>query len=246
MKTNKLFIGLVLSCIILLSYGQNCCIKNSIRVQGQGENKIKPNIALIYASLSSDGTSASSALSNIDDQLSSITNALQVNGVSTNDISTSSISVYPKYNYTNGTSVIIGYTVYLSLTVTIRNIDTNSQRIARVIDALASAGVSSIYGLTYDTQDPSAGKSVARTSAWNDAVVKAKQYAQLSGRKLGKVIMIEETSLSYYPYYYGTGNSTGMGALAADATTGALGPASSTPQLPVGYILVTVVVIVTW
>ena len=214
MKTNTLFIGLVLSCIILLSYGQNCCITNSIRVQGQGENRIKPNIAMLYASISADGNTASDALNLIDDQLSSITNALQVNGVGQNDISTSSISVYPKYNYSSGTSVIVGYTVYISLTVTIRGINTNSQRIARVIDALASAGVNSIYGLTYDTVDPSAGKSVARKNAWNDAVAKAKQYAQLSGRKLGKVIIIDEVTFNYYPYYYGTtGSSLGDGSL---------------------------------
>ena len=100
--------------------------------------------------------------------------------------------------------------------MTIRGIDTNTQRIGKVVDSLASSGVSSVYGLTYDTVDPSAGKSVARTNAWNDAVAKAKQYAQLSGRKLGKVIIIEETSLSYYPYYYGTANTTSStGQLAA-------------------------------
>ena len=190
MKNNTIYLALVLSCIILLSYGQNCCIVNSVRVQGQGENRIKPNIAILYASLSADGNTASAALNSIDDQLTSINNALTVNGVSQSDISTSSISVYPKYNYTNGTSVVIGYTVYLSLTVTIRGIDTNTQRIGKVVDALASSGVNSIYGLTYDTVDPSAGKSTARTSAWNDAVAKAKQYAQLSGRKLGKVLII--------------------------------------------------------
>lgn len=181
----------MLSCIILLSYGQNCCIQNSIRVQGQGEINIKPNIAILYASLTANGNTASAALNTVDSQLSSITNTLQVNGVSSNDISTSSISVYPQYNYTNGTSVIIGYTVYLSLTVTIRNIDTNSQRVGKVIDALASAGVSSVYGITYDTSDPNAGKSTARKNAWNDALSRAKQYAQLSGRKLGKVLLID-------------------------------------------------------
>lgn len=129
------------------------------------------------------------------------------------------------------------------MTVTIRGIDTNSQRIARVIDALASAGVSSIYGLTYDTTDPSAGKSVARKNAWNDAVAKAKQYAQLSGRKLGKVIIIEETSLSYYPYYYGTlGSDEGQ----LSTPSMAVPKITAAPSLPVGYILVTVVVFVTW
>jgi len=195
----------VLSCVILLSFGQHCCIKNTVTVQGQGENRIKPNIATIYAYLTVDGNTASSALNSVDDRVTAITNALKSAGVSSNDIATSSISVYPRYNYTNGTSVVIGYTVYISLTVTIRGIDTNSQRIGKVVDALAiTQGSTSVYGLTYDTVDPSAGKSVARANAWKDAVAKAKQYAQLSGRKLGKVIIIEETSLSYYPYYYGT------------------------------------------
>ena len=106
---------------------------------------------------------------------------------------------------------------------------------------MASSGVSSVYGLTYDTVDPSAGKAVARKNAWNDAVAKAKQYAQLSGRKLGKVLIIEETTASYYPYYFGAANST-MGQLAAPGTPNA----GSAVELPVGFILVTVIVFVTW
>lgn len=191
MKTNTLFVGLVLSCIILLSYGQNCCILNSVKVAGVGENYIKPDIAIIYAYLQVNGASASDALSTLGTQLDSITKSLNVNGISSDDIKTSSLSVYPLYNYTNGTSVIIGYTVYISLTVTIRGIDKDSQKLARTIDVLASAGVSSIYGLSYDTSNPSAGKVGARNYAWYDATLKAKQYAQLAGRKLGKVIIIE-------------------------------------------------------
>ena len=82
MKNNTIFVALVLLCIILLSYGQHCCIKNTVTVQGQGENRIKPNIAILYASLTADGTTATSALNSVDDQLTSITNALKANGVS--------------------------------------------------------------------------------------------------------------------------------------------------------------------
>lgn len=193
--------------------------------------------------MSADGKTASEALSKIDDQLTSIYNVLQVNGIGQNDITTSSISIYPKYDYTNGTSTIVGYTVYVSLTILIRGINTNSSKIARVIDGLASAGVTSIYGLSYDTVDPSAGKAVARRNAWNDALAKARQYAQLAGRKLGKVLIIEETSFAYYPYYY----STGAGGVAGqEVPVGGMVAASATPQLPIGSILVTVIVIVTW
>ncbi len=78
----------------------------------------------------------------------------------------------------------------MSLTITIRGIANNSDKIARVIDALASAGVTSIFGLTYDITDRPAKTIEARRNAWNDALAKARQYAQLSGRKLGKVVVI--------------------------------------------------------
>jgi uncharacterized protein YggE len=70
MKTSKIFLGLVLSCIILLSYGQQtCCGQNIVKVQGNGETRVQPNIAILYASLSQDGTTASEALDKIDTQL---------------------------------------------------------------------------------------------------------------------------------------------------------------------------------
>ena len=248
MKTNTLFVGLVLSCIILLSYGQNCCILNSVKVAGVGENSVKPDIAIIYAYLSVDGSSASDALSILDTRIDTLTKSLYGNGVSSDDLKTSSLSVYPRYNYTNGTSVIIGYTVYVSLTVTIRGIDKNSQRLAKTVDALASAGVSSIYGLSYDTSNPSVGKVGARNSAWYDATLKAKQYAQLAGRKLGKVLIIEETAVAYSPYYYSTGQSSvGGGLLSSNSSTdNNYVYGGSSASLPVGTILITVTVIVTW
>ena len=55
MKINSVLIGLILSCILILSNGQNqqtCCeTKDIIRVTGTGENRIQPDIAIIYATL---------------------------------------------------------------------------------------------------------------------------------------------------------------------------------------------------
>ena len=144
----------------------------------------------------------------LNTQLDAIYNVLQINGVGKNDITASSISVYPRYDYSSGTGVIVGSTVYLSLTINIRGIDQNSQKIASVIDAVASVGATSVYGITYDTTDPNAGKSVARKNEWNDAWNKAKQYAQLSGRKLGKVLIIDESNQIYAPYYYGVNGTS--------------------------------------
>lgn len=52
MKTNILIAGLILSCILILSHAQTCCeTKDYIRITGLGENRVKPDIAILYASL---------------------------------------------------------------------------------------------------------------------------------------------------------------------------------------------------
>lgn len=76
--------------------------------------------------MSAEDSTASNALNNIDIQIDQITKALQVNGVGKSDLKTSSISVYPRYNYSAATTTIIGYTVYVSLSVTVRDIDTDT------------------------------------------------------------------------------------------------------------------------
>ena len=90
----------------------------------------------------------------------------------------------------------------MSLTITISGIQEDSLRIAKVMDILGNAEVTSITGLTYDSIDPNAGKTVARTNAFDDASSKARLYAQLAGRSLGKINVIDEISISYTPYYY--------------------------------------------
>lgn len=52
MKKNTLIAGLILSCILILSHAQTCCeTKDYIRITGLGENRVKPDIAILYASL---------------------------------------------------------------------------------------------------------------------------------------------------------------------------------------------------
>lgn len=192
MKQNKILLGVILSCLIVMSLSaDDCCGHNIFRVSGNGQTKTTANIAILSSTINVIGKTATQALNNIDAKLDSIYSALKQNGVSQSDIQTGYISIYPTYDYSSGTSVINGYSVYVSLSFTIRGIDKNSKRIANVIDDVSSAGVSSLSGITYDTVDPNSGKSVARKNAWKDAEAKAKQYAQLSGRKLGKVIAIE-------------------------------------------------------
>lgn len=174
MKLDKILLGVILSCLLTISLTQTCCNQNIVRASGFGETKIVPNIAIVSASIQGTGSTVSEALGQIDTQLDELYKVLKVNGIDQQDITTSYFSVYPRYNYTNGTSVIVGQTASVTISISIKGIDKNSQKIAKVFDAVSSTTVTSLYGITYDTVDPNDGKSVARKLAWGDALAKAK------------------------------------------------------------------------
>ena len=77
------------------------------------------------------------------------------------------------------------------MTINIRGINKDSTKLGAVIDGIVKAGVSSISGITYSNSNPDVGTTLARKSAFKDATNKAKQYAQLAGRKLNKIILID-------------------------------------------------------
>lgn len=87
------------------------------------------------------------------------------------------------------------------MTITIRGINKDSTKLGAVIDGIVKAGVTSISGIYYSNSNPDVGTTLARKLAFADATNKAKQYAQLAGRKLNKIILIDETNQSSNPFY---------------------------------------------
>jgi hypothetical protein len=87
--------------------------------------------------------------------------------------------------------VILGYQVTNQLTVKLRDLNA----IGGIIDAATEAGgdVTRLQGISFTIDDPRALESQARAAAIADLLAKAKQFATLSGVKLGQLRFITET-----------------------------------------------------
>jgi uncharacterized protein YggE len=168
-----------------------CCNPSTIRVVGNGQVQVSPDIATIYTSITQDGATASEALKKVEAILNSVETVLKQNAIPKSDIQTSYISVYPKYDYSSGNGVVVGYTVYLSLTITVRGIDKNPERVADIIEGLAMSGVSSVSSVNYDTSQPEKAKSLARKLALNDAIRKGKEYADLTCQNIDRYLSVD-------------------------------------------------------
>ena len=126
--------------------------------------------------------------------------ALARAGVARKDTTTTNLSIDQHYdNHGNP----VGYDASETIRARIHPLS----RAGRTISAAATSAGNEVAvdGLSFQIADDDALVTAARSSAYTDAKARADQYAQLSGRSLGRVISIKEQidRPAPQPYYYG-------------------------------------------
>jgi uncharacterized protein YggE len=171
-----------------------------VTVNAEGIVQVTPDAVRINASVSLVAGTSALALSKTSTAAAKVRAALVAKKIATKDIKTTSISVYPEYNYTQDKgSVQIGYRASQSFEVIVRNAASAG---AVVDDVVAAAGDDvQIQGATPFVLDSAKATASARAAAVANARAKAKSYAELLDVKLGKVTYLVENSspVSYTP-----------------------------------------------
>ena len=164
-----------------------------IQVSGTGTAPGTPDIANLALGVSVRDKTVADAKATADASVQAILTALKDNGVADKDRTTSGFRVYPDYDYTDQGRVLRGYEVTYKLKVTVRSIETTGA----VIDAAITAGGDNVVfdRLAYSFSDTAAMESKARQAAVTDMRGKAAEMARFSGRQLGKLMVISESSI---------------------------------------------------
>lgn len=200
-----------------------------ITVTGVGTSTVTPDAVRFFASVSALAKSNKEALASASKSATAVRGALRDNGIAAKDIKTSSLTVYPEYNYTqNRGQVLLGYRATQSFTVVIRKADNAGV----VIDAAVSAGgdLLQVNGIAPFLLNGAAATEKAREAAVADARARANSYAKYLGASLGRVISLTEVNVPVYNFPI-----MAKGAAAEDAT-----------QIDLGETEVTVTVTVRW
>ena len=200
-----------------------------ITVTGVGTSTVTPDAVRFFASVSVVAKSNKEALASASKSATAVRGALRDNGIATKDIKTSSLTVYPEYNYTQDRGQeLLGYRATQSFTVVIRKADNAGV----VIDAAVSAGgdLLQVNGIAPFLLNGAAATEQAREAAVADARARANSYAKYLGASLGRVISLTEVNAPVYNFPI-----MAKGAAAEDAT-----------QIDLGETEVTVTVTVRW
>jgi len=200
-----------------------------ITVTGTGTSTVAPDAVRFLASVSTLAASNKMALFNANKSSSAIREALKANGIESKDIKSSSLTVYPEYNYSQDKGQeLMGYRATQSFTIVIRK----AASAGEVIDVVVNAGGDplQITGVVPFLSKDSAAAAAARKAAVADAKSRAISYASALGQRLGRVIYLNEITAPTYNFPV-----IGVEKAASDAT-----------QIDLGETEVTVTVNVRW
>ncbi len=212
--------GVVLGAIVALqapSFAQDTgssdpsTTQRTVTVSGSATISSAPDEAVVGLGVQTQANTAQGALSQNAEKMMKVLQAVADQGVSKDDIATTSVSLYPTYGQ-NGMD-ITGYQASNQVDVTLHDMN----KVGPVIDAAVGAGANFTNGVTFRLSDQNQGVNQALTAAVADARSKAETLAAAGDAQLGQVVTIQETSVpTGPPIYY---DRMAMGAAEASAPT---------------------------
>jgi uncharacterized protein YggE len=162
-------------------------VDDGITVTGVGQASAAPDVLRIFLAAEASATTVSAALDGASTALERIRQALLDAGVAVKDLASSNVVLHPQYGDRGG---IQGYVARLGLQAALRDLGSAGELLA---DAVAAGGdAARLDGMAFEVADQTALQTEARAAAWENARAAAGQYAELSGRTLGRVLAAEE------------------------------------------------------
>lgn len=159
--------------------------RDTVTVVGEGTQNATPDNALISIGVSVRRGSTGDALNAANTEMTSLLNAIRGQGVQDVDIQTTGISIYQDIQYG-----AIGYRAGNSVNVKIHHIANVGSVIAAAQHAVGDD--IQLNGITLQLSDNTSQLKGARQAAMTAAAARAKEWATLAGRHLGKVLSVSE------------------------------------------------------
>jgi len=192
---------LICAAICTVAWGEDMVVyyyaqTGQLEVRAQAIRTVAPDTVDITIGATAENASEREALSEANEVIANVIASLKELDVPENQIRTSQLNVWPRYNTFGSARRIVGYTASVSLTVTLKDFG----MINTVIDASVAHGTNSIGGMQFSFSEEELAYREALTDAITVARVKAEAMAAAAGVELGTLLMLRESG--YNTYYH--------------------------------------------
>ena len=184
---------------------------NTVSFSGEGKVTATPDIAVISASILTQGKDSKAAQDSNSVKSKAVADFLKKEGIDDKDVKTSNYNINPQYVYppNGGQPSISGYQVSESYEIKVRDLT----KVSAVLDGLVSAGANQVNNLGLQIENPDELQTQARQMAIDNAKKKADELEKQVGISLGRIVNFSENSAgSPIPMYYDLkSQASGMG-----------------------------------
>lgn len=162
---------------------------NGITVTATGAASGPPDRAVLTLGATAVRGEVATALGVVNGKLENLVSTLAGYGIEGPDVQTSDLSIWPEHNQEGA---VAGFRVRNTVKIS----TTDLERLGEVIGAATAVlgDLAEMHGLAFEVADRAPLEAQARARAWERALDKARQLADLAGTRLGKAIDITETS----------------------------------------------------
>ena len=164
--------------------------QGGISVSGSGSISVEPDLAILNIGVEATGKTVSFARSEAASAMDSVVSSLKKEGILTKDIQTQQLTIYPRYDYQTNKQVLIGYSVTNTARVKVRDLS----KVGKIVDSAAASGGDyvRINGISFNVEDTDQYMESLRKQAVQKAKIKAEEYADSAGVKLGSLRSLTE------------------------------------------------------
>jgi uncharacterized protein YggE len=161
----------------------------AINLAAYGEVRVAPDQATINFGVVTEAATAQEAMAQNAQNMTRVVAALRRAGIAERDIQTSGLNLSAQYDYQqNQPPKLRGYQAVNRVTVIINDLT----KVGTTADAVVTAGVNQIDGISFGLRDPKAAEDQARQLAVRALQDKARLYADALGVQLGAVRSLTE------------------------------------------------------
>lgn len=192
--------GMVLAVILMSGCRQSMQPQqqSTVSVAGTGTVAVAPDMVRVNIALSHTAQKTRQAQYAVNNAVAPVLAILKSEGVEDKDVSTSSLTFNPEYEYRPQRRVLVGQRVEQRIEFVIHDIRDNSEKVSRIIDQLADVDGIELNGIHFDVNDKAAHFTQSRELAFAKARQKAEEYAALSGLRVTQVLGISEEGAQHF------------------------------------------------
>jgi len=187
----KLFLILMIM-IVFVSQSQEQKSVPQISVSGEGKITVKPDLVIINFGIENTGNDAMEVKKNNDQTVDKVLRYIKNIGIEVSDFQTINVSLNRNYDYDKKKYF---YQASQSITINLKDISIYDSLMLGLVDN----GINNISNVEFKSSKIEEYKSEARKLAIKDAKHKAEDYVFVLNQKIGKAILINDTSQTYFP-----------------------------------------------